>query len=121
MQALRAQVPVSSLVGNRIGTRLSGVYPAIRVTLVGGPPRRVENTAVPDLQVECWGPGADGPSEAVASNAALAVEAAVSKLPGVYTAGTICGASTSGFIFHSPDGTTSRERYIVTVSLLVQP
>lgn len=121
--ALKAQTSVSSLCGGRVGTRLSGTYPAIRVTLLGGPARVVENTAQPELQVECWGNGAGGDAETQASDLARNVEAAVLVLRGTYGPGTITGAWTVGLILHAPDASTSlvRERYIVTVGLTVQP
>lgn len=119
--ALRARSSVASLCGGRVGTRLSGVYPAVRVTLIGGASRAVVNTGRPELQVECWGNGPDGVAEVQASDLARAVEAALPTLVGVYGPGVIAGAATSGGVLHSPDGSTGRERYIVQASLVTQP
>jgi hypothetical protein len=111
---------VAPMVGNRISTRLSGTYPAIRVTLLGGPDRPVDNTGQPEFQVECWGNGVGPAEEIEASDIARAVDAAVDDLPGTYTAGRIVAAYRIGGIIHSPDPSTSRQRYIVQVGLVTQ-
>ena len=121
--AYRARPTVTSLCGSRIATRLSGTYPAVRITLLGGPTRVVENTAQPELQVECWGNGSSTTAELEASDLALAVEAATPQLPGTYPAGIIAAAWVIGGILHLPDTstTTVRERYILTVGITTQP
>jgi hypothetical protein len=117
--ALAAQTAIATPVGGRISTRLSGTYPAIRVTLLGGVGRIVDGTLEADVQWEVWGD--DSPTaETVASDIARAIEAAVPLLAGVYGPGTIRGASSSGYIIHSPDSVTARERYLGTATVLAQ-
>ena len=118
--ALRA-TPVGPLVGNRISTRLSGTYPAIRITLLGGPDRAMESTGQPELQVECWGNGSGPSDETQALEIARNVEGFATSLAGSYGPGRIVGAYTLGGILHSPDASSGRERYIVQVGLVTQP
>lgn len=120
IQALKATPEVSILCAGRIGTRLSGTFPAVRVTLLGGPPRPVTGTGSPNLQVECWGNGTDSAAEHQALDLARAVEAAVESLPGVYTSGRIVAAWSLSDLIHSPDSGTSRERYLAQVGLVTQ-
>lgn len=120
--ALREQPPVTAICGTRIGTRLSGTYPAIRVTTLGGG-ESVEGTNSPDLQVECWGNGGDPAAEIQASELSRVVHSvALSSLRGAYGAGIIVGSWCYGGPLHSPDASTSpaRERYIVTVGITMQ-
>jgi hypothetical protein len=122
IQALKAKPTVTVQCGGRIGTRLGGVYPAIRVTLLGGSSRQVENTGRPELQIECWGDGSDATAETQAALLAQTIEAEVASLAGSYSVGQIVGAVVYGGILHSaPDTTTGRERYILQIGLLTQP
>jgi hypothetical protein len=118
--ALKAQPSVTALCGGRVGTRLSGTYPAIRVTTLGGG-ESVADTGSPDLQVECWGDGTGSAAETQASDLARTVHSVGGSLRGVFGPGTVVGSWTYGLPLHSPDPTTARERYIVTVGITLQP
>lgn len=118
--ALKARPEVVALCGGRVGTRLSGTYPAIRVTTLGGGDA-VTDTGTPNVQVECWGNGTDSTAEHQASDMARTVHAAAGGLAGTYAPGRVVGSWTFGLPLHSPDPTTFRERYIVTVGLTMQP
>jgi hypothetical protein len=119
--ALRAHPTVAALPsGQRIGTRLGGVYPAIRVTLLGGPPRPAHNTRRPEFQIECCGDGTGGTAEIQASDMARTVEDIIPDLAGTYPQGTIVGAYLIGDILHSAFPDTNRERYIVQAGLIIQ-
>lgn len=106
--------------GGRVGTRLGQTFPAVRVTLLGGPSRPTDHTGLPDLQIEVWGAGPSPINEVEASNIALAIEDAVPDLAGVYSAGTIVAAVISSYLIHSPDTGSGRERYLFTVGLITQ-
>jgi hypothetical protein len=118
--ALKSQPAVTNLCGGRIGTRLSGTYPAIRITTLGGG-ESVTDTGSPDLQVECWGDGTGSAAETQASDLARTVHSVGGNLRGMYGPGTVVGSWTYGLPLHSPDPGTSRERYIVTVGITCQP
>lgn len=119
--ALKAKTSVSSLCGNRIATRLSGTYPAVRITLVGGPDRPTTNTAQPTLQWEAWGNGNDSAAEGQAADLAQAIDEVAAVLAGAYAAGRITSSWAVGHYFHSADATTGRERFIGQIGMLTQP
>lgn len=122
VQALKAITEVATLCGGRIATRLSGTYPAVRVTLTGGIGRSVSATGFPTLQWEAWGNGTDAAAQIQASDLAREIEAAVDdgRLAGVYTSGTIASAWVDGRMSHSADTTSNRERYLGTIGLIAQ-
>jgi hypothetical protein len=97
-------------------------YPGIRVTVLGGAPRPTDNTGQPEYQIEVWGAGAEPTHETEAASVAGIVEEQVATggLSGVYSLGTVKGSYVLGDIIHSPDPTTKRERYILTIGLLIQ-
>lgn len=117
--ALRARSLLWSC-GSRIGTRLSGTYPAIRIALVGGPDRPAVGTGRHVLQVECWGNGSTPADETAAADLARAVEDVSASLAGEYAPGRIVASWRDGGIFHAADSTTNRERYIFQVGILTQ-
>jgi len=122
VQAMRANTDITaSAVGQRIATRLS-TYPGIRVTVLGGAARPTDQTGQPEYQIEVWGAGPEPTHETEASTVAGIVEEQVATggLSGTYPLGTIRGSYVIGDLIHSPDPTTRRERYILTIGLLIQ-
>jgi hypothetical protein len=113
--AMKAQGSVVGLCGNRIGTRLGGTFPALRITLAGGASPPTEGISSAVLQWESW-----GSSEADAALLAAAVYAAVKALRGTYSAGVIVSAWNQGHYFHSRDQETNRDRYLGQMGLLYQ-
>jgi hypothetical protein len=105
----------------RISDRLGDTYPQVRVTAIGGAGRRVENTGTPEFQVEAWGNGITTTDALAANNIARVADDSVRLLAGSYTAGKIVAAWSIGDILHSPDPVTGRERFIVSVGLIIQP
>lgn len=120
IQALRARPEVATLCGSRIGTRLGTVYPAVRITLVGGLGRNVSATRWPTLQWEAWGNGTDSVAEHQAVDLGREIEGSVEQLAGVYLSGIIVSAWVDGLMTHSPDPTSNRERYLGTIGLIAQ-
>jgi hypothetical protein len=118
--ALRAQPPVTALFGQRISTRLQADELALRITLLGGRPRPTNGTSSPEFQVESWGPGTDSKAEAAAFNGANAVESVVDELSGTYTSGRVISAYMIGYLLHSPDAGTGRQRYLFQIGALMQ-
>lgn len=119
VQALKATPAVSTLCGGRIGTRLSGTYPAVRVAWVGGPSRPTEGTANPVLQFEVWGAGSDATAQEKANELARTIEGEAHDLAGEYLSGTVVASHVVGSLIHSPDP-NGRERYIGQIGLVVQ-
>lgn len=118
--------PVAPLVTSsdgkiRISDRLGDTYPQIRVTAIGGGGRRVENTGFPEFQIEAWGNGITTADALAANNIARVAEDSVRLLAGSYTAGKILAAWSIGDLIHSPDFNTGRERFILSVGLMLQP
>lgn len=117
--ALRSRPPIMAASGARIGTILSGTFPAVRVALTGGQARPVDGTGSPTLQVECWGRDATTSAEGEASLLARTVDAHIPGLRGEYGAvGTIVGAWRIGHILKQPD--SGQARYIVNLGLITQ-
>lgn len=118
--ALRSRPAVAALVAGRVSTRLSGTYPALRVTLTAGARRPVTGTARPVLQIEAWGENAGPAGEAQASDLIRTVEneTEAGSLAGSYAAGAVVACWVETVPFHSPD--INRERYIMQLGLLVQ-
>ena len=114
-QALRVQPGVIAIAGTRIGTVLKGVYPCVRLTLVGGASPPVAETRSPSVQWEAW---AD--SEAQAALLADAIDSVADKLAGTYASGVIVASWPQGHYFHSRDPQTARERYLGQIGLIVQ-
>lgn len=112
---LRGHSLLTPLHGGRVGTDLSGTYPAVRVAALGGP-AGVHGTGAPRVQIECW---ADTREQA--GDLARACAAALPDMQGRYAAGVVRGARAEGIPFPQPDETTSRERFILQAVLLVQP
>lgn len=113
--ALRVHPALLALHGGRVGVRLYGSFPAVRVAATGGPQQPVTATGTPTLQVECW---ADDRREQ-ATDLARTVVAACPDLPS-YAPGLLAVTPT-GEPFPAPDQTTGRERFIVQVVCVVQP
>jgi hypothetical protein len=114
--ALRARPEITALVSTRIGTVLGSTFPAIRITLTGGRDDLVEQTGSPSLQWEAW-----GDNEGQAANVARTVHTFANQLAGSYSAGRIVASYRQGHYFHSPDASTSRQRYIGQIGLVTQP
>jgi hypothetical protein len=106
--------------GQRISTRLGSIYPAIRVTLIGGATSSTEQVWRPDLQLDCCGDGTGTVAETQAAYIANLVYNSIPTLAGTYATGVIAGAHPNGFILHSAFSDTGRERYIVSLGLLIQ-
>jgi hypothetical protein len=121
ISAMSSVPAIAGPVDGRISTRLAGQAAAYRVTLVGGIERPAVNTGQPEFQIEAWGGGKTPADERTAWNMAAAVEANIAQLVGVYPTGRVVSAYTFGFIIHSVDQTTSRERYLLQVGLFIQP
>lgn len=120
IEALAAKSAINSGSGGRISTRLSSTFPAVRVTLLGGPGRLVENTGQSEFQVEVWGKGGAPEDEIETGDLASLIESEAMKLAGTYSLGTIKGSYSFGDMLHSPDPTTGRERFLLTIGLLIQ-
>jgi hypothetical protein len=118
--ALRADTSIASVTGGRVATRLGAIFPAVRVTLVGGPPHPVIQIGRPELQVECWGNGTDSAAAVQASLIARTIEAALPAIRGEYGTSWVITAYMGSGIIHSPDPDTARERYLFTVGLIVR-
>lgn len=112
---LRAHPALSPLHGGRVGTRLSGVYPAIRLARLGSPAReRWEDR--PTVQVECW---AD--EQAHADLLARTVVAVMPEVLGAHAGGVVSGWEITLGPLWSPDPTTGRARYLVDLQLQIHP
>lgn len=111
-----ANSDIIALVSGRVGTKLNGTLPAIRVTRIGDPPRDPwEDDA--NLQVECWA------ANSVA--ASLLVRTVLAALPTIrntsVSGGRVYTYSIGSGPFYSPDdpNVSTNARYIFTVSLLI--
>lgn len=115
---LTSQADITALVGGRVGTRLNGTLPAIRVTRVGNASSDVwqDNAA---LQVECWA------AEHDQATADTLVRTVVAALPSIrhttVPGGTVYTYSITAGPFWSPDDPqySNNARYILLISLLV--
>lgn len=119
--AFRADSAITGQVAAaQIGTALHGIYPAIRITAIGGPARPTIDTGAPEIQWEVWG---ETDAELFVAQTAQIVDEAIEsgELVGTYASvGTIIGTWTVSGPFSSPDPTTSRPRYLGTLGLLSQ-
>lgn len=111
---LRGHAAVSAIAGQRVSTRLSGTYPAVRLALVGGDPSELWGGADATVQVECWSTLDD---EATGYQLARTVVAAVSDARGIPVTGGYLLDATASEPFASPDPDTNRARFIVTVTV----
>ncbi len=106
---------LAPLHGGRVGTRLGGVYPAIRLARLGSPPgHRWEDR--PTVQVECW---AD--EQAQADLLARTVVAVTPEVLGAHLQGVVSGWDITLGPLWSPDPTTARARYLIDVQLQTHP
>lgn len=120
ISALRT-TPVNVLVGGRISDRLHNEFPALRITQIGGTGERVEKSGFPEFQLEAWGNGIDAKAAKEANAIARTVRASIPLLPGRYPAGVIVGAWGIADVLHIPDAETGRERFMVSLGLIIQP
>jgi len=98
-----------------ISTKIGAIFPAVRVTLVGGRSQPVIHTGSPTLQWEAW-----DSDEAKAALLARAINEVADQLAGIYSVGKIISSWALGFYYHSPDQETNRQRYLGQIGLLTQ-
>ncbi len=112
---LRSHLAITALVGQRASEALSGVYPAIRYSLLPGDGDDTERGDRPELQVECYAD--DRPT---ARRIARTVRAVLPDLMGAspVTGAYVVGASLTLPPFYSADPPTGRARYIMSVQLI---
>lgn len=112
---LKAQTPVTDIIGKRVSYRLGTTFPAIRLTDLG-PIERGPEEALRRIQIECW---ADdyGTAEDLAAEVERHLPEARSQWPSGYCAG---GAVESG-PFASPDENSERHRHQLDVALWIYP
>ena len=113
---LRNHPELTPIHQGRVATRLSGTYPAIRVSLIAVRPTQILGEYLPELQVECF---AD--DQGVASLLARKASAAMADVIGAYPEGAVRGHDLVFGPFWSPDATTQRPRYLFDVLLLAYP
>jgi hypothetical protein len=115
--ALAAKSSVVALCGGRIGTALSGTYPAVRISLVGGRSKPVDerSTKNPIVQWEAW-----GDTQGQAADLAREIDDQAEALRGTYSKGIVVASWASGHYFHSPDPETNRQRYIGQIGMITQ-
>lgn len=113
-QALKAQASVAALTAH-VSYRLTGTFPAIRLTDVGTIDRAPEE-ALHRVQVECWAEKYDD-AEALART----VVSVVGDLQGEWPAGYIAGGSVESGPFSSPDDNSERYRHQLDLALWLYP
>lgn len=111
---LKANPDLAAIHGGRVGTKLNGTLPAIRVQRIGGSPTEPWRDE-PVMQVECW--AAD---EATADLLARTVVAALPTVRGTYPSGQVYTYTVDSGPYWAPDDPTlsNDSRYILTVRLL---
>lgn len=113
-QALKAQASVTALTGH-VSYRLTGTFPAIRLTDVGTIDRAPEE-ALHRVQVECWAEEYDD-----AETLARTVVSVVGDLAGDWPAGYCAGGSVESGPFSSPDDSSARYRHQLDLALWLYP
>ena len=112
---LQAQAAVTAAAGKRISYRLTGTYPAIRLTDLG-PMGRDEGGALRRIQIECWADDYD-----IAERLAAAVESVVPEAHGDWPSGYCAGGDVESGPFASPDPASQRFRHQLDVALWLYP
>ena len=104
---------ITALVAGRVSLTLSGAYPALRYALLPG---RAGGgwEYLPELQVECWG---DVDGDETALLLARTLRAETEQARGLFPAGYLVGVDVTVEPYSSPDPTTGRARYLLTVQL----
>ena len=112
---LKAQGSVTAICGKRISPKLTGDYPAIRLTDLG-PMERGPEEHLRRIQVECW---AD--DYATAEDLAAEVERHLLEARGQWPSGYCAGGTVESGPFASPDDTSQRYRHQLDVALWIYP
>jgi hypothetical protein len=125
VEALLARQAVTALVADRIYVRMPEYqqWPLLLVTTVVDDEQDAEGSVgLARLQIGCWGQGILPRHEDEANLIARTVRSAARDLRGVYTAGTIEGASpVAPGVVPAPDPQTGRARCLVDLLLIVTP
>ncbi len=112
---LRRQPTISSIVADRVGTRLFPTFPCIRVTSLGGStPEWYQWDA--SVQIEVW---ADNLQQAAAKTLALAIVATVYDLDVTWDNTQLSSATIRNGPLYIPDPDTQRPRYIIDLELVL--
>ena len=112
---LKAQSAVSAVVAARVSYRLTGTYPAIRLTDLG-PIECGPEEALRRIQIECWADDYD-----TAENLALAVESVLPEARGTWPSGKCAGGSVASGPFANPDPASQKYRHQLDVALWLYP
>lgn len=111
------QPDLAAIHGGRVGTKLAGTLPAMRVQRIGGSPDGYDGTDEPSMQFECWAADDVTAERFARTLVAVLPEFRHRAVEGgrVYTYEVTSGP------FFSPDdpNLSTNVRYILTVSLLL--
>jgi hypothetical protein len=114
----KANTDLAAVHGGRVGTKLNGTLPAVRITRVGGTPDQESWQDSAELQVECW--AADDPTAELLARQVLA---ALPSVRGLAAYGRVWTYAVTSGPYWAPDdpNLSLNARYIFTVNLLTTP
>ena len=119
---LLALPDVVAVAGDRVGTDVAGEQPCIQLDVIRGP--MGYGSASPLVQVGCWGTGPGPEDDGTAWQLASAVTAdrvGVESIRGELDGGWVAGVGVDLQPYTSPDPSTGRPRYLLTVRMHTHP